>query len=76
MCIRDRVSNDPYQLQYATYDIDKVANIEKRIPFEWIIRNNTYVSDELVEYMKPLIQGEMLPPFENGLPMHLRLCKE
>ncbi|MDY3989469.1 MAG: 6-phosphofructokinase [Massilioclostridium sp.] len=76
MVIFKRVSNDPYQLQYATYDIDKVANIEKRIPFEWIIRNNTYVSDELVEYMKPLIQGEMLPPFENGLPMHLRLCKE
>jgi 6-phosphofructokinase 1 len=50
-----------------------LANVEKKIPDEWIINDGTYVSQEAIDYMKPLIQGELLPYMVDGLPMHIKL---
>lgn len=71
--VLDRVSDDPYICVTSSQDVHKIANIEKKVPLEWITNDNTYVSDELIHYIKPLIQAELSPVMVDGLPRHLRL---
>ena len=71
--VLDRVSEDPYICTTGTQDVHKIANIEKKVPLEWITRDNTYVSDDLIHYIRPLIQAELSPVMVDGLPRHLRL---
>lgn len=71
--VLDRVSDDPYICVTSSQDVHKIANIEKKVPLEWITKDNTYVSDELIHYIKPLIQAELSPVMVDGLPRHLRL---
>lgn len=73
MIIFNRTSNEPYNITTSTYDVNKIANIEKVIPDEWIINDGTYVSDEFVAYCRPLIIGELTPFMVDGLPRHLFL---
>lgn len=73
--VLDRVSEDPYICTTSTQDVHKIANIEKKVPLEWIINDGTFVSDELVHYITPLIQAELSPMMVDGRPRHLRLVK-
>ncbi len=66
-----RVSNDPYQSITESVDVEKVANLEKKVPLEWITDYN--ISDDFLHYSRPLIQAELTPIFINGLPRHIRL---
>lgn len=71
--VLERVSEDPYICVTNSQDVHKIANIEKKVPLEWITEDGTYVSDELVHYIRPLIQMEIFPTFVDGLPRHLKL---
>lgn len=73
MIIFTRTSNEPYNIDCSTYDVDKIANLEKVIPDEWIINDGTYVSEEFISYCRPLIIGELTPFMVDGLPRHLFL---
>ena len=53
------------------YDIHDIANVEKKIPLEWIDEKNHQMKKEFIEYAKPLIIGELTPIFKDGLPQHL-----
>ena len=68
-----RVSSNPYQYTTGTAYISKMANYEKQIPLDWIDVVNADLREEFLEYARPLIQGELTPVFENGLPKHLIL---
>lgn len=70
-----RVSEEPYQVRYDSVPISKVANHEKMIPEEWIINHDTDVSKELINYMKPLIQGEVTVEYKDGIPNYMLLFK-
>ena len=63
--------NDGYQITTSTYDIHNIANVEKKVPLEWIDLENNMMKEEFINYAKPLIQGELLPIFKDGLPSHL-----
>ena len=39
MIIFTRTSNEPYNIICSTYDVNKIANIEKVVPDEWIIND-------------------------------------
>ena len=67
----ERMSNSPYQLKTGSCPTSAVANLEKRVPTEWLINDNTYVSKEFDEYARPLIIGELSPFMVDGLPRHL-----
>lgn len=67
-----RISDDPYMCITECQDVHKIANIEKKVPLEWITEND-YVTDDLISYIKPLIQAELTPIMVDGLPRHLRL---
>ena len=69
----NRVSDDPYMCIAEDADVHEIANIEKKIPLEWITEDGTYVTKELVHYIMPLIQAEITPLWVNGLPRHVRL---
>ena len=76
MVYMERVSNNPYKISYKVFDdIHKIANVEKKIPLEWIDVDNNYVKQELIDYLKPLIQGEVKQIYKDGLPQHIRLNK-
>ena len=76
MVIMTRVSNNPYKIKYEVFDdIHKIANVEKKVPLEWIDFDNNYVKDELVEYIRPLIMGEVKQIYKDGLPQHITLKK-
>lgn len=63
--------NDGYQITTSTYDIHNIANVEKKVPLEWIDLENNMMKEDFINYAKPLIQGELLPVFKDGLPTHL-----
>ncbi len=71
MVILKRVSDDPYICTTDLYDVHKVANIEKKVPLEWITEDGTNVSQQLVNYIKPLIQAELTPIMITGQPRHI-----
>ena len=71
MVILKRVSDDPYICVTDIYDVHKVANVEKKVPREWINEEGDYVTEEFVNYVKPLIQAELTPIMTDGLPRHL-----
>ena len=68
-------SRAPYVTSYSTFDIHEVANVERKVPDEWIINDGTYVSDEFIEYAQPLIEGELDAYYSNGVPQHLTLSE-
>jgi len=51
----------------------KVANVEKKMPRNFISRDGFGITEEAREYLSPLIQGEAYTPYKNGLPVQARL---
>ena len=69
--ILKRVSEDPYICITDLYDVHKIANIEKKVPLDWINPDGRGVSDKLVNYIRPLIQAELTPIMITGQPRHI-----
>ena len=67
-----RLSTDPYNYTIETEDISKIANAVKSVPREWINESGTYVTDEFISYIRPLIEGEMSQIMSNGIPAHIK----
>lgn len=68
-----RISNDPYQCTTELHDVHKVANLEKKLPLEWINDSRTDVTESFHRYARPLIQAELTPIYINGLQRHIKL---
>ncbi len=73
MVVIDRVSDDPYMSAAGIYDVHRIANNEKLVPRNWVNKEGNYVTEEFIDYVKPLIQGDYQPFMVNGLPQHLVL---
>ena len=71
MVVLKRISDDPYQCSTEVKDVHKIANDEKLVPREWVNAEGTYVTDEFIAYIKPLIQGDVSPVMVDGIPRHL-----
>ncbi|MBE5877156.1 MAG: 6-phosphofructokinase [Lachnospiraceae bacterium] len=76
MVVLQRISDDPYQCATAVKDVHKIANDEKCVPREWINKDGTYVTDDFITYVRPLIQGDVAPVMVDGIPRHLYTPKE
>lgn len=66
-----RESSDPYICTTGLYDVHKIANVEKKVPLEWITEDGTFVSQTMVNYIRPLIQAELTPIMITGQPRHI-----
>ena len=68
-----RVSDAPYRTIFEPVELGKVANVENKLPCEYINSEGNYVSDAFIKYARPLIEGEMAVPMRDGLPDYVRL---
>ena len=71
MIVSKRESDMPYKVHYETMDVLKVANLEHKIPVEWINDTHNDITPALHDYLYPLIQGEMAIKYTNGIPTYL-----
>jgi len=69
----ERTSNRPYRWTTGVADLNQVANVEKKMPRDYIRDDGFHITDKCRQYLLPLIQGEDYPPFKNGLPVYVRL---
>ena len=59
----------PYELSYGTADVNIICNEEKPVPAEWIIRDGSDISNDFIDYARPLTQGYVELPTKNGIPL-------
>ena len=68
-----RVSEYPYQCITESVDVQQVANLEKKVPLDWIAPDGMQVTAAFEEYARPLILDEVTPVYVNGTPRHICL---
>jgi len=64
-----------YKCNIKLVELEEAANVEKKIPLEWINAQRNGVTQEFIDYALPLIQGEPERVLKNGLPRFARLKK-
>ena len=53
------------------HPISEVANLEKKVPLSWMNNNHTQMTEDFLDYARPLIQAELTPLYIAGLPHHI-----
>lgn len=76
MAVIRRVSDDPYGVEYDCVPVHQVANKERKVPPEWIDPSAFDVTDDMTEYLRPLVLGENSCRFCNGIPQHFAFDKK
>ena len=73
MAALKRVSDAPYTCGFELHDIHDIANLEKKIPLDWIDAEHYRLREPFFAYARPLIAEEVKPEYQKGLPRHLKL---
>jgi 6-phosphofructokinase len=71
-----RKSSRPYVWEVGETHLSEVANVEKKMPAEFITPDGFGITEACREYLLPLIQGEDYPPYKDGLPQYVTLRNE
>lgn len=69
----NRISSEPYTVNYGYAEIKSIANEAKSVPREWINPSGNDVEQPLIDYLTPLIQGESKVEYKNGLPVYMNV---
>ena len=64
----ERLDGDDYQIDYVLKDVNVICNQEKCVPATWITADGSDVTEDFIRYARPLIQGEVIVPTEDGVP--------
>lgn len=67
--------NGIYTCRTKLIPLTSVANAEKKVPLEWITPEGNFVTDELFNYVLPLIQGQPTYATLDSLPRYANLKK-
>ena len=65
-----------YSWSIAEAPLAKVANVEKKMPRNFITADGFGITQAGRDYLAPLIEGEDYPPYKNGIPQYARLKLE
>ena len=68
-----RRSSSPYRWQIVPVPLADVANVEKKVPREFVTADGFGITAACRRYLEPLIAGEDYPPYRNGLPAYVRI---
>ena len=68
-----RTSDKPYRWKIGEAKLSRVANVERKMPKNFISKDGFGVTAAARRYLAPLIAGEDFPPFKDGLPQYVRL---
>lgn len=71
-----RLADAPYRWEIGEAPLKDVANVERKMPAEFISDDGFHITDACRTYLQPLIGGEDPPPYRNGLPDYVRLKNE
>ena len=69
------MSSGSYVCKTVLLPLESVANVEKKLPLEWITPEGNFITKEFVDYALPLIQGEPSRAMESSLPRFAKLKK-
>ncbi|UZR29758.1 6-phosphofructokinase [Methylococcus mesophilus] len=68
-----RTSDSPYRWEISAANLAEVANVEKKMPLEFISADGFGITGDCRRYLQPLIEGEDYPPYAGGLPDYVTL---
>ena len=68
-----RTSDKPYATEFKALPVCDIANEIKSVPADYINDAGNDVTEKMVDYLTPLIQGEMNTVYENGIPKYIYL---
>jgi 6-phosphofructokinase 1 len=68
-----RESSTPYRWSIGEVALAEVANVEQKMPRDYITANGFGITAPCRDYLQPLIMGEDYPPYKNGLPDYVKL---
>lgn len=71
-----RISDDPYAVRFVSCPVERVANLVREVPQEFIAKNGCDVTPELLIYLRPLIKGEPERRTRHGLPQFFTIDPE
>jgi 6-phosphofructokinase 1 len=74
MIVLNRVKTN-YKVEYGLYPLSQVANLERKMPREWMNEKGNNVMPQFIDYVLPLIKGENKVEYEKGLPRYCKLKK-
>ncbi|HEY8011680.1 MAG TPA: 6-phosphofructokinase [Rudaea sp.] len=75
MPVIKRISTTPFKWKIEAVPITRIANIEKKLPKNFITRDGFNITAAARSYFEPLIRGEDRPPYDatTGLPKYAQL---
>jgi 6-phosphofructokinase 1 len=68
-----RTSSRPYRWKIVPVPLDSVANVERKVPREYITEDGFGITAACRRYLEPLIGGEDYPPYKDGLPVYVHI---
>ena len=68
-----RNSNSPYSWSIKESELMHIANKEKTVPANFISEDGFRISQNGVDYLKPLTIGESYPKYRDGIPVYEQL---
>ena len=68
-----RKSDDPYVWETGEAPLSQVANVERKMPRDFITEDGFHITPKCRTYLSPLIAGEDYPPYTRGLPRYVVL---
>ncbi len=69
--VRDKGAT--YSWSIGEAPLEKVANVEVKMPRDYISADGFHITQACRDYLLPLIQGEDYPPYHLGLPQYVQL---
>jgi ATP-dependent phosphofructokinase / diphosphate-dependent phosphofructokinase len=68
-----RKSSKPYRWTLGHVPLSEVANLEKKLPRNFITEDGFGITAECRRYLQPLIGGEAYPPYKDGMPQYVHI---
>lgn len=62
-----------YRWHIGEAPLGQVANVEVKMPRDFITEDGFGITEACRQYLAPLIQGESYPPYHQGLPVYVKL---
>jgi 6-phosphofructokinase 1 len=69
-----RTGENPYTWTTDLHPLEEIANVEHFLPRDWITEDGFMPNEKFINYARPLIEGEVQPPMEGGLPKYVKLA--
>lgn len=70
----DVKTREPYVVNYSLHDVKEIANLEKKLPLDWVGDDGVSIKQEFIDYCRPLIKDSINPYYYNGITRHMILA--